>query len=77
MLKNIEEKINSNTEIIGTMDLINRFIIDGANLQKKIDSQSKTIEIQDKQIIYLNNIINLLIKDGSDMFLELNKYKIN
>ena len=59
------------------MDLINRFIIDGANLQKKIDSQSKTIEIQDKQIIYLNNIINLLIKDGSDMFLELNKYKIN
>tara|TARA_B110001469_G_scaffold57762_1_gene55533 strand:+ start:2976 stop:3155 length:180 start_codon:yes stop_codon:yes gene_type:complete len=59
------------------MELINRFIIDGANLQKKIDSQSKTIEIQDKQIIYLNNIINLLIKDGSDMFLELNKYKIN
>ena len=74
MLKNIEEKINSNTEIIRTMDLINRFIIDGANLQKKIDSQSKTIEIQDKHIIYLNNVINKLIKDGSEIFTELNKY---
>ena len=73
-MKNIEKKIFSNTEI---KELINIFIIDGATLQKKIDSQSKTIEIQDKQIIYLNNIINLLIKDGSHMFLELNKYKIN